>query len=457
MNGGLQDPPAGGRTGPWAFPRDLTGAALKVTKAVRSRPKITALVLALLLLAGPAGGLYAYALRQWYAAQATVKKGWSADARAGIDLCLAVWPRSVPVHLLAARAARLRGDFADAEAHLNRCLQLHGGATDAIQLEFLLVRVQTGEEDDVSRVLWQRVENKDPDTPVILETLAWAYIRNYRYGPALACLDRWIKEAPDAAEPYFLRAWVRERQHSNQDALSDYQRAVELDPDHVAARLRLAELYLGKSDPPSALPHLERLSKQFPDRPDIMARLGQCRFLQGQMGEARRLLEAAAEKRPEDTQVLIHLGKLELQENRPPEAEQWLRRALKVDPFDTEAQYALATCLQYQGRRDEAAAAMEECRAKRARLKEIDELLENMVVDRSPDDPNAAAEVGVALLRVGQERQGVYWLEQALKRNPGHQPAHKALAEYYEGKGDRQQAAAHRRWLPHADREGAAP
>jgi predicted Zn-dependent protease len=416
-------------------------------KVVRRRPKTTALVLALLVLAGTAVGLYAYALRQWHTAQAAVKNGRPADARPGLDLCLAVWPRSVPVHLLAARAARLSGDFDGAEAHLNRCLQLQGGATDAIQLEFLLMRVQTGEEDSVGPVLWARVENRDPETPLILETLARAYVRNYHLEPALTCLDRWIQEAPDAAQPLFLRGWVRERLHASQEALSDYQRALELDPDLFPARLRLAEIYLEKSDPPSALPHLERLSRQHPDRPEVLARLGQCRFLQGQTDEARRLLEAAVEKLPNDPSLLVCLGKLDLQENRSAEAEQWLRRAVKADPYDLEAQYTLATCLQSQGRRDEAAAAMEECRQKRARLTEADRLLETMAADRSPDDPQAAAEVGTALLRVGQERQGVYWLEQALKRDPRYVPAHKALAEYYKTKGDRAQAAAHRRWL----------
>jgi predicted Zn-dependent protease len=324
-------------------------------------------------------------------------------------------------------------------------------------MEFLLMRAQSGEEDAVAPVLWSRVQDKDPETPLILETLCGAYLHNFRYGPALGCLDRWVKEAPGAAQPLFLRGWVRERLHGNQDALDDYQRAVELDPDLVPARLRLAEIALEKSDPLAALPHLERLMKQCPDRADVQARLGQCRFLQGQMDEARRLLEGAVEKLPDDTLVLIHLARLDMQENRPAEAERWLRRALKIDPFDTEAQYTLANCLQYQGRREEAAAAMEECRKTRARLKEADDLLAGMVAGGSPDDADADARVGAALLDVGQERQGLYWLEQALKRDPGHRPAHQALAEYYETKGDRKQVAAQRRWLEPAAGKAAVP
>ena len=57
------------------------------------------------------------------------------------------------LHLLAARAARLTADFEGAEAHLKRCLKLQQGATEATQLEFLLMRAQTGEEDVVAPAL----------------------------------------------------------------------------------------------------------------------------------------------------------------------------------------------------------------------------------------------------------------------------------------------------------------
>jgi hypothetical protein len=55
--------------------------------------------------------------------------------------------------------------------------------------------------------------------------------------------------------------------------------------------------------------------------------------------------------------------------------------------------------------------------------------------------------MGELLLRIGRERVGLYWLELALEREPGQQTAHKALAEHFEKKGDRDRAAAHRQRL----------
>src|SRR5262245_11978057 len=112
----------------------------RVRGVVNGHPKATAFAL-VLLLALAAAGLYAFALRQWNAARNDVDDDRPAEARTRLKLCLFLWPRSVEVHHLAARAARLVGDFEAAEAHLNRCLKLHGGATTAVQIEFLLLRV----------------------------------------------------------------------------------------------------------------------------------------------------------------------------------------------------------------------------------------------------------------------------------------------------------------------------
>src|SRR5438445_13584714 len=143
-------------------------------------------------------------------------------------------------------------------------------------------------------------------------------------------------------------------------AAADYHKALELNPDLILVRLRVAEMLLEDKLAPEALPHLERLYRQAPDRPDVQARLGMCRYYQNQTGEARRLMEAAVVQLPNDPALLIHLAKLDLQEGRAAEAEKWLRRLLQVDPSDTEALYNLASALLLQGRTKESAAAMSE-------------------------------------------------------------------------------------------------
>jgi len=425
-------------------------------RLARARPKTTALVLAIVVLGATAAGLYGYARYQWRQAQAAVKDGRQDEAKERLKLCLLVWPRSPEVHRLAARCARLRTDFPAAEEHLKRCMKLEGGASQQTQLEFLLMRAQTGEVDVVVSELFYYVENDDPDSTLILETLARAFIHDLRYGPAYNCLSRWIEVEPTSAVAYHWRAWVLERINSAKAAFDDYERALALDPELVPVRLRLAEILLEERKPDLAAPHLERLRRRFPDRADVQARLGQCRFLQGRPEEARKLLESAVKEMPKDLPLLVHLAKLDLQESRPAEAEAWLRRALAADSADTEAQFTLASALQYQGRKAEAAEVLERYEKSKQILDRANQLLREEA-EHPSNDPGPAYEVGRLLLGLGQERLGLTWLNRALMRDPRHKPTHQVLADFYESKGEQKLAAAHRRFLGEAGAKPAGP
>jgi tetratricopeptide (TPR) repeat protein len=416
-------------------------------KGVRKRSWFVALA-ALLVVAGMAVGAYAYAAHQWQAAQQAVQEARYEEAQRCLETCLFFWPRSVPVHLLAARAARLRGEFKEAETLLNRCLKLNRGASEAIQLEFLLLRVQGGEVDRVFPELILYVENNYPEAPLILQTLSWAYMQNLRYGPAFACLSRWHEVAPDSPEPFRWRGWVLERLSNREGAINEYKQALERDPNHVAARLRLAELYLESSDPLSALPHLEQLRKRFPERADVQARLGQCRYLQGETEEARSLLESAVEQLPKDAAVLITLGKIHMQATppRPAEAEGWLRRAIALDPTDVEAERLLVLCLQAQGRSKEALTMQEQLEHDEAVLKRVNQTLKQEA-DSPVTDPAALAEVGLLFLRANNQDLAHYWLKRALERDPDYQPALAALVDHYDKIGQPSKADAYRRKL----------
>jgi tetratricopeptide (TPR) repeat protein len=420
-------------------------AARSAARRARGRAAAAALV-GLVLAAGAVGAGHGYARHQWRAAQADVRDLRLDQARRRLDVCLAVWPRSVEVRLLAARAARLSGDFAAAEEHLNECLKLAGGANDDIQLEFLLMRAQTGEIDLVAPLLEAFVEAGHKDAAHVLEIMARVYMRNLEYGPAYRVLSRWMELAPDDPRPPHWRGWVFEQITDPARAREDYERALQIDPDLFPARVRLAEMHLEDHQPQEAAVHLDYLLARYPDRPEVGARLGQCRFLQGRHAEARQLLEEAAARLPDDREVLLHLAKLDVQDGQAARAEARLRHLIELDRSDTEARYVLATALKYQRRDREAAEALAEYERYKDLLTRSNKLLTEE--SRRPSrDPNRLHELGTILLQMGQERQALHWLNQALQLDPDHQPTHRALAEYFEKAGDAEEAAAHRRRL----------
>jgi tetratricopeptide (TPR) repeat protein len=416
--------------------------ALAPARAARRRPWL-ALAVAGLVLAASAAAAGGYVRHQWHAALQDLAADRPAEARERLAVCLFVWPNDPEVHRLAARAARLSGDVKAAEDHLKRCLKLPGGRTEAVQLENLLLRVQTGEADELFPILEQWVERKHPESPLILETLARAFIHRLRYKPALACLSKWNEIRPDTARVLQWRGWVYERLNNHKAATEDYHKALKLDPDLLAVRLRVATMLLEDKRAPEAVPHMERLYRQAPDKPEVQAGLGLCRFYQNRPQEARRLMEAAVVHLPQDPALLVHLAKLDLDDGKGVEAERRLRAVLKTDPSDTEALYNLASALRLQRRTAEADGALKDFNRAKEKVDRFNKLLREVA-----DSPTARAadyaEIGTVLISLGKDRLGVYWMEQALERDPGLQQAHKALAEHYEKKGDRQRAALHR-------------
>jgi tetratricopeptide (TPR) repeat protein len=364
-----------------------------------------------------------------------------------IENYLSIWPSSTAAHLLAARLARLKRDYPQAEHYLKECARLQHGATEAIQLEWVLLRTQQGEIDELVPNLWACVEADHPETLAILETLARTYMYETRFRPSLFYLNEWLQRAPDTVRALDWRGWVRERLNQTQDALKDYQRVLELEPERSAVRLRLASLLLADNHPKAALPHLERLREHEPDRPEILVGLARCWFQMGRLDEARQLFDQVYAAHPEHVPALIQRGKLELQAQRFTEAEKWLRRALELSPHEMEAQIPLHKSVQLQpGREKEAEQLLKEAEAIRADVQRLGHLLTEEL-DKAPGNADIPSEIGTLLLKIGHDQLGLYWLHVALKRDENHQKTHAVLADYFEKHKEPAKAAKHRRHL----------
>ena len=68
----------------------------------------------------------------------------------------------------------------EAEKRLQAAQKLAGGATDRLQLEYLLLRLTNGDTDEPAVALATYLSNGDPESPAIRETLAAAYMRGLR-------------------------------------------------------------------------------------------------------------------------------------------------------------------------------------------------------------------------------------------------------------------------------------
>jgi tetratricopeptide (TPR) repeat protein len=392
------------------------------------------------------GGRELWADAQERAAQRALNGEDYDGARQHIERALQVHPDRFSTNLLASRIERYRRDYPEAERRLVHCKDANG-MSQPLQLEFLLLRCEKGEVDQVAPELLGLVKENHAEAPAILEAMALVYMRQTRYPDALAMLDQWIERAPNCIRAYEWRGWVCNQLDRRGQAIDDYTRALELQPGRSIVRLRFAQMLIESSRHAEAIPHLEVLLQSQPDDPDVLVGLAACRIVQLRVDEARKLLEQVLAAHPDFYPAILLRGNLERGEGRYDEAEVWLRKALQLKPQDSTARYTLHLALLAQPNRQQ------DAEAERVRWEtdlklstRLSHLLRAELADR-PLDADLAAEAGELLMRQGEDQRALFWFHRSLQLNPHNVRAHQALAQYYSRTGDAAKAEEHRRQL----------
>ena len=385
------------------------------------RPLVLAAAALLLLTAGAVAWWY-YPLQFLRAGEAALAARDDAEARRQLARYLGYRPADPHARLLAARAARRLREYFEAFEHLRLCRE-SGGDAEAVEVEASLIAVARGEEP--SPALRGRAEADDELALVALEVLIQHDLDTYRLYSALHGLNRYLRRRPDDLHALLSRAFVWERFLYFADAAGDYRRAVEAHPGSERARLKLAQTLLIAGTPAEALEHYQWLAARHPERPEVKLGLARCHRLLGRPEEAARLLDdlTAGETHAE---ALWERGQLELDGGRPEQAEPWLRKATRANPHDRRLAYSLHRCLLALGRTEEAEQAAARVAALDADLRRLDEV--RQAVMERPQDAALRREGGLLFLRNGERQEGIRWLQQAVRLDPGSREAREALA-----------------------------
>ena len=140
-------------------------------------------------------------------------------------------------------------------------------------------------------------------------------------------------------------------------AISHFQRALALDPEHRQSLLGLANAYqeLGRID--EAMVGYRRLLEVAGQDSKATMALARIHVERGELNEAENVLAAASEGREPPPVVTSKLGEVMALMGRRAEAEAKFRQALASNPELGEAQFNLAVLLDESGRLDDAASA----------------------------------------------------------------------------------------------------
>jgi tetratricopeptide (TPR) repeat protein len=217
-----------------------------------------------------------------------------------------------------------------------------------------------------------------------------------QWGAAHAAYLRAHALAPRTFEWLYLDAVVLQRLARHADAASRLEQALQVSPDYLPARVKLAEAWLESGDRDRSKPLFDALRREPASEP-------------------------AAE---------FGLGRIAAAEGRHDAAIAHLRRAVALFPEWGAAQYALALSYRALGRPDEAQRALERQAEYGPRWPAMEDPV-LAAVTALRDDAQTSLKLGLKLAEAGDAAGAVAAHEAALARDPSIAQAHANLISLY--------------------------
>jgi tetratricopeptide (TPR) repeat protein len=273
---------------------DLKGAEAQLTQAINADPR---------------------AYQAHYALGATFERlGDSSRAVAEHERALEILPDYEPSITAISTLYLRQGRAAEAQSFLSR---QQTRAPNSAAILACMAEIKSVQKDSVqAQALAQQALKKDPDYRPAMVVLARDHYRNRRLDLALytltAILDGYGSENPprdkNNAEARLIRGLIYKEQLRRNQAISEFQRAVELRPDLVEARLNLAGYMLEAGNADGAVPLLEGALAYEPANPLIHLNLGDAYRLQGRAKDALTQLDWVSQAAPKQAETYYDIG-----------------------------------------------------------------------------------------------------------------------------------------------------
>jgi tetratricopeptide (TPR) repeat protein len=167
-----------------------------------------------------------------------------------------------------------------------------------------------------------------------------------------------FQRSPSSYRVHELSADIFEVQNRFDDAITEYRKAIELNPNAPDLHFRLGRALLLQSHSPEAL---EQAAAEFrselrlnPEDASCEFQLGQIAQVETKAADARKHFEQAVKLAPTFVQALLALGKIEAAAKSYARAEELLGQAIKLEPTNEAAHYALMSAYRDSGQMDRA-------------------------------------------------------------------------------------------------------
>jgi tetratricopeptide (TPR) repeat protein len=210
----------------------------------------------------------------------------------------------------------------------------------------------TGQEPEAFSLL-SKLEKQFPNDADVLYLTAKLHMKAFN-DTTYAMFQR----TPASYRVHELSAEIFEVQNRYSEAIAEYRKAIELNPNAPDLHYRLGRALLLESHSPQAL---DQAAAEFRSELKLNPEDGACEFQLGQIAqvqskpdEARAHFERSLSLSPQFVQALIVLGKMDAQAKQYPQAIELLSRATTLQPTNETAHYALLTAYRDAGQMDKA-------------------------------------------------------------------------------------------------------
>src|SRR5262252_2306357 len=199
------------------------------------------------------------------------------------------------------------------------------------------------------------------------------------------------------------------------EAFEQLTRTVEINPDHYAARLDLADLLLASRPPHlrEAKEHLDFLLQKQADNAEVYSTLANYNAANNDLGAAVSSMQKALQLNPNRSDSYLNMALLQVRAEQLDAAEASYRKAVELDPKSVNAQVSLGNYYQLRGRYPEA------------------EQQFRKAIEVAPDDPDPRGSLAKLYMAENKPEQAETFLKQTKKDLSDNSIGYRMLGDFY--------------------------
>ena len=233
-----------------------------------------------------------------------------------------------------------------------------------------------------AQTFFQRALKDDPQSAEALYGLGSAYLQLQKPTEARPCFER-VLQLHTTYPGTLPNAWnnlgiLSAREGKLDAAIQQFQRALQIDPQHSIALQNLGSAYRQKKDWVAAKQALERSLALNPDDAEANYSLGMVYAQQNDAEHAHAYLQKALAARPVYPEALNNLAIVYLHEHQPERAIQIFGECIRVAPDYDQSYLNLARVYAIQGEREKAKATLQQLLERRPGQSQATELLKQL-------------------------------------------------------------------------------